>query len=133
MAQETGGAAPPLPRGWFEACSPTGEPYYYRVDGGQYRPPSVYVGNINTPTVTWQILKDHMKQAGEVVRADVCAHPYPYGYGIVSFATPKDAKAAISALNDSGARVAPCLYPPVPHARHCLPPRARGQDYRCPS
>jgi len=39
-------------------------------------------------------------QAGEVVRADVVEGR---GYGLVKFASAKDAKAAISDLHDSGA------------------------------
>ena len=50
----------------------------------------LYVGNLNYQT-TWQQLKDHFKDCGKVVRADVNR-----GYGTVEFENAKDAAGAIS-------------------------------------
>lgn len=46
---------------------------------------------------SWQDLKDLMRQAGEVIRADVGMFPdgRPKGNGTVVFVNPEDAKAAI--------------------------------------
>lgn len=48
-------------------------------------------------TASWQDLKDLMRQAGEVVRADVgmTADGRPKGNGTVVFTDPESAKAAI--------------------------------------
>jgi RNA recognition motif-containing protein len=60
----------------------------------------LYVGNLSYDT-TWGVLKDHFNQAGEVVRADVKSseNGRSKGFGIVRFARPKDAEAAISTLS----------------------------------
>ena len=60
----------------------------------------LYVGNLSYDT-TWQELKEHFKQAGEVVRSDVMSsdNGRSKGYGIVQFQRPEDAEAAISSLN----------------------------------
>ena len=58
---------------------------------------AVFVGGL-APTVDWRALKDHMRQAGEVVRADVVEGR---GFGICTFATAAEAKVAISTLNDT--------------------------------
>ena len=50
----------------------------------------LYVGNLNYQT-TWQQLKDHFKDCGKVVRADVNR-----GYGTVEFEKAADAASAIS-------------------------------------
>eukprot|EP00607_Mallomonas_marina_P008480 CAMPEP_0182416912 /NCGR_PEP_ID=MMETSP1167-20130531/1310_1 /TAXON_ID=2988 /ORGANISM="Mallomonas Sp, Strain CCMP3275" /LENGTH=349 /DNA_ID=CAMNT_0024590089 /DNA_START=218 /DNA_END=1267 /DNA_ORIENTATION=+ len=62
----------------------------------------VYVGNLPYE-VAWQDLKDHMRQAGDVVRADVMtnAEGRSQGCGIVEFATEGAAIKAISTLNDT--------------------------------
>lgn len=64
----------------------------------------VYVGNLSYD-VTWQDLKDHMRGAGgRVVQADVAMEPNTSrskGYGLVTFASAKDAEEAISRLNES--------------------------------
>lgn len=60
----------------------------------------LYVGNLSYDT-TWKELKEHFKQAGEVVRADVMSsdNGRSKGFGIVRFERPVDAEAAISSLN----------------------------------
>jgi len=59
----------------------------------------LYVGNLSYDT-TWRDLKDHFKQAGEVVRADVKSsdNGRSKGFGIVRFARLEEAEAAISTL-----------------------------------
>jgi hypothetical protein len=49
---------------------------------------------------SWQDLKDLMRQAGEVIRADIGMTPdgQPKGNGTVVFVNPQDAKAAIGKL-----------------------------------
>lgn len=62
----------------------------------------VYVGNLSWDT-RWQGLKDHMRDAGEVVHAEVFteASGRSAGCGIVEFQTPDAAGNAITTLNDS--------------------------------
>jgi hypothetical protein len=52
---------------------------------------------------SWQDLKDLMRQAGEVIRADIGMTPdgQPKGNGTVVFINPQDAKAAIGMLEFS--------------------------------
>lgn len=59
----------------------------------------LYVGNLSYNT-TWQDLKEHFKQAGDVVRADVKTsdNGRSKGFGIVRFSSPEDAEAAITSL-----------------------------------
>ena len=60
----------------------------------------LYVGNLSYDT-TWRELKEHFKQIGEVVRADVKSadNGRSKGFGIVRYARPEDAEAAISKLS----------------------------------
>jgi len=53
--------------------------------------------------VTWQILKDHMKKAGDVAFADVERdhNGRSLGYGIVEFKHYDDMRYAIKNLNDT--------------------------------
>lgn len=62
----------------------------------------VYVGNLSYAS-SWQDLKDHMRQAGEVVFADVfmTESGYSKGCGVVEFNTQDEAQLAISTLNDT--------------------------------
>lgn len=62
----------------------------------------VYVGNLSWK-VRWQDLKDHMKQAGEVVRADVFEdfQGRSKGCGIVEYTNVEDAQKAIKELTDT--------------------------------
>ena len=63
----------------------------------------VYVGNLSWD-VSWQDLKDHMKTAGNVIRADVMTEGEggrSKGCGIVEFETPQQAGNAIITLNNT--------------------------------
>ena len=62
----------------------------------------VYVGNLGW-NVAWQDLKDHMRQAGEVIRAEIMQGPggRSKGCGIVEFSTADEARYAISNLHDT--------------------------------
>jgi RNA recognition motif-containing protein len=62
----------------------------------------VYVGNLSW-SVTWRDLKDHMRSAGEVTRADVLQgyDGRSKGCGIVEYATVEEANTAVETLNDS--------------------------------
>ena len=62
----------------------------------------VYVGNLSWDT-RWQGLKDHMRQAGDVVHAEVFidSSGRSAGCGIVEFENPDAAEIAISTMNDS--------------------------------
>jgi len=62
----------------------------------------VFVGNLSYRTA-WQDLKDHMRGAGVVVYANVLRDHQgrSRGCGIVEFATPEEAKAAIVQFNDT--------------------------------
>lgn len=62
----------------------------------------VYVGNLSWDT-RWQGLKDHMREAGDVVHAEIFteASGRSAGCGIVEFETPEGAENAINTLNDS--------------------------------
>lgn len=69
--------------------------------GGQSK--RVYVGNLSW-TLTWQALKDHMRQAGEVVHAQIITEfntGRSKGCGIVEYATEEEAQTAITTLTDS--------------------------------
>ncbi|WRT69833.1 uncharacterized protein IL334_006824 [Kwoniella shivajii] len=61
---------------------------------------NVFVGNVPLQA-SWQDLKDLMRQAGEVIRADINMHPdgNPKGNGTVVFVNPEDARAAIEMFN----------------------------------
>mmetsp|Transcript_49479 Transcript_49479/g.99688 ORF Transcript_49479/g.99688 Transcript_49479/m.99688 type:complete len:200 (-) Transcript_49479:6-605(-) len=64
--------------------------------------PRVYVGNLDFK-MSWQDLKDHMRQAGDVRFCDVMKHPdgRPKGCGIVEFSTEEECEVAMDTLNDS--------------------------------
>ena len=76
--------------------------------GGAPPPPAgpghtkVYVGNLSWES-SWQDLKDHFRQVGEVLHADIMtgADGRSKGCGLVTFASPHDAARAISTLHDS--------------------------------
>merc|ERR1712087_329858 len=61
----------------------------------------VFVSNLAWET-SWQDLKDHFKQSGNVVYADVMkSGERSKGCGIVEFDTPEEASQAIADLNES--------------------------------
>jgi len=64
----------------------------------------VYVGNL-AYSVNWQMLKDFMRAAGEVVHCDIMSAPgtamNSKGCGIVEYTCASDAKRAIKELHDS--------------------------------
>lgn len=79
------------------------------ASGGQLYPSDeqakgrrVYVGNLSWD-VAWQDLKDHMREAGEVVHAEVIREHTgrSKGCGIVEFASEEDAQNAITTLTDT--------------------------------
>jgi hypothetical protein len=63
---------------------------------------TVFVGNLPYE-VTWQDLKDHMAQAGEVAHADVKSGPdgRSKGVGIVRYHSADDAATAIESLSET--------------------------------
>jgi RNA recognition motif-containing protein len=70
--------------------------------GEQAKSRRVYVGNLSWD-VAWQDLKDHMREAGEVIHAEVIRehNGRSKGCGIVEFASEEDAQNAISTLTDT--------------------------------
>lgn len=62
----------------------------------------VYVGNLSWDT-RWQGLKDHMREAGDVIHAQVFteASGRSAGCGVVEFGTTADAENAIRHMNDT--------------------------------
>ena len=73
------------------------------VIGGMKMPgKKVYVGNLSWE-VKWQDLKDHMRQAGEVLHADVMVgfDGRSKGCGIVEYQAVEEAMRAIQTLSDS--------------------------------
>lgn len=62
----------------------------------------VYVGNLSWE-VAWQDLKDHMRESGEVIYAEVMteADGRSKGCGIVEYATSEGAKEAIATMTDT--------------------------------
>jgi len=85
------------------------KPYTRRPSGGSSSVGSssssstrVYVGNLAWQT-SWQDLKDHMRTAGNVVRADVFLdeNGRSKGCGIVEYSTPEESQTAIKTLNDT--------------------------------
>ena len=72
----------------------------FQQQGGGGGGTRVYVNNLSWE-VSWQDLKDHMREAGEVVRADVMMEQdtgRSKGCGIVEYRTPTQAQAAIQML-----------------------------------
>ena len=70
--------------------------------GAQSQSRRVYVGNLSWD-VRWQDLKDHMRQAGEVLHAEVIceSNGRSKGCGLVEFSSPDEAQEAISKLTDT--------------------------------
>ena len=70
--------------------------------GSEVKSRRVYVGNLSWD-VTWQDLKDHMRDAGEVSFAEVMMEGQgrSKGCGIVEFETVEGAEAAITTMTDT--------------------------------
>ena len=76
--------------------------------GGAPPPPAgpghtkVYVGNLSWET-SWQDLKDHFRQVGEVLHADIMtgADGRSKGCGMVTFSSSREAAHAIQTLNQT--------------------------------
>ena len=64
--------------------------------------PRLYVGNLSW-NIRWQELKEYMKRAGNVIKADVMEEPSgrSKGCGIVTFATMEEAQHAVNTLNNT--------------------------------
>ena len=89
------------------ACATTVMPIGRGKGAGAHQPvppggAKVYVGNLSWET-SWQDLKDHMRQAGEVLHADIILNTdgRSKGCGLVTFVNAHDAAGAISTLHDS--------------------------------
>ncbi|KAL6588704.1 hypothetical protein U3516DRAFT_574650 [Neocallimastix sp. 'constans'] len=75
------------------------KPYIRRSSNKNCR---VYVSNLSFD-VSWQNLKDYMKQAGKVIYADIIKQKLyrSKGCGVVEYSTPEEAKRAIETLNNT--------------------------------
>jgi RNA recognition motif-containing protein len=80
--------------------SPSGGSHFSSGEKSQSH--RVYVGNLSWD-VAWQDLKDHMREAGEVLHAEVIteANGRSKGCGIVEYATEEEAQEAINTLTDT--------------------------------
>lgn len=69
---------------------------------GPIHSPRLYVGNLSW-NIRWQELKEYMKRAGNVIKADVMEEPSgrSKGCGIVTFATMEEAQHAVNTLNNT--------------------------------
>lgn len=78
----------------------TGESRFSAGETAQGR--RVYVGNLSWD-VAWQDLKDHMREVGEVVHAEVIteANGRSKGCGVVEFASENEAQQAVETLTDT--------------------------------
>jgi RNA recognition motif-containing protein len=77
------------------------EPYSRPVNRSAASGTRVYVGNLSYES-SWQDLKDHMKQIGDVAYAEVFKEgKKSKGCGIVEFRDKEDARRAIEELNDT--------------------------------
>lgn len=77
-------------------------PYNRNMSVTSNRGTRVYVGNLSW-NVQWKDLKDHMRQAGNVIHVDVMGEPSgrSKGCAIVEYATPHEAQSAIASMNDT--------------------------------
>ena len=89
-------------RGAGPGAHPFGMGGHTFTAGEQAKSRRVYVGNLSWD-VAWQDLKDHMREAGEVVHAEIIRehNGRSKGCGIVEFASEVDAQNAISTLTDT--------------------------------
>jgi len=72
------------------------------ASGGEKQTCRVYIGNLSWE-VAWQDLKDHMRDAGNVINAEVMTQDdgRSKGCGIVEYATPEEAKVACETMSDT--------------------------------
>lgn len=77
-------------------------PYKKSEDTGNAQGRRVYIGNLSWG-VSWQDLKDHMREVGEVTRADIMTGTdgRSKGCGIVEYTSKADAKKAVLTLTDT--------------------------------
>lgn len=73
-----------------------------RATGGEKQTCRVYVGNLSWE-VAWQDLKDHMRDAGNVINSEVMTQDdgRSKGCGIVEYSTPEEAKVACEIMSDT--------------------------------
>ena len=83
-----------------------GNQIYYQHDVEEYqnkmRGRRVFLSNLNWDT-KWHHLKDHMREAGEVVRVDIFENDQgrSKGCGVVEFVTQEGCRRAIETLNET--------------------------------
>ncbi|KAL3479534.1 hypothetical protein BJX99DRAFT_72170 [Aspergillus californicus] len=94
------GSYPPPPRS-FEDRAVAKEHMMQNVRDSSQQDRRVYVGNLSYD-VKWHHLKDFMRQAGEVIFADVLLLPngMSKGCGIVEYATRDQAQTAVNTLSN---------------------------------
>lgn len=98
------GSAPPIgPNGFMHMGPGGGGPPGGPGGGGggvQYQNRHLFIGNLPF-NCQWQELKDLMRGAGNVLRADIAQGPdgRSRGFGSVLFATPQDAERAVALFN----------------------------------
>ncbi|PSC76783.1 RNA-binding domain-containing [Micractinium conductrix] len=136
--REDRGGAPPPPRhgGAPPSRYDDGPPPPRHGGGGGGPGPSAAPGTAivvhGLPYRTsWQDLKDMCRPAGSVVRADIATNPdgTSRGFGVVAFATPSDAQAAIELLNGTemeGRPISAKLDPMQRYARAASQAMRRG-------
>ncbi|CAG8516575.1 3284_t:CDS:10 [Diversispora eburnea] len=104
-ARETAGRQTTFSKNTMGRISPKPSSNYLQAINASQRSQKecrVYVGNL-AYEVKWAQLKDFMRQAGEVVFADVLIQPngMSKGCGVVEYRTPEEARRAIETLNDT--------------------------------
>ncbi|KAL8818676.1 MAG: hypothetical protein Q9191_007890 [Dirinaria sp. TL-2023a] len=123
-----GRGAPPPPR-TFEERAQAKEQMMASVRESSQQDRRVYVGNLSYD-VKWHHLKDFMRQAGEVLFADVLLLPngMSKGCGIVEYATRDQAQQAVNTLSNQNlmGRLVFVREDREPEPRFTGPPAARG-------
>ncbi|CAJ1340682.1 unnamed protein product [Effrenium voratum] len=93
----------------------------------------VFVGNL-AYSVSWQDLKDHMRQCGEVLHCDIMAEPGTTlgskGCGIVEFASAHAAQRAVHEMTDSMLKGRPIFVRPDREEREPTPGYKHEHDER---
>jgi len=101
QSSNTGYNAPPPHHGSYEDRAARREQVMNNIRETSQQDRRVYVGNLSYD-VKWHHLKDFMRQAGEVLYADVLLLPngMSKGCGIVEYATREQAQHAIATLSN---------------------------------